>query len=71
MFENRIRRADLRLSKVVTLSPKTRLQVNLDAYNAFNSNAVQTVNTTFGANWLQPLQILDPRIVQLSAQLSF
>ena len=71
MFENRIRRADLRLSKTLTLSPKTRLQVNLDAYNAFNSNAVQTVNTTFGANWLQPLQILDPRIIQISAQLSF
>ena len=71
LFENRIRRADLRLSKMLTLGPKTRLQLNLDAYNAFNSNAVQTVNTTFGANWLQPLQILDPRIFQFSAQLSF
>jgi hypothetical protein len=71
MFENRIRRADLRLSKALTLSPKTRLQVNLDAYNAFNSNAVQTVNTTFGANWLQPVNVLDPRIFQLSGQLSF
>ena len=71
MFENRIRRADLRLSKTLTLSPKTRLQVNLDAYNAFNSNAVQSVNTAYGANWLQPLQVLDPRILQFSANLSF
>lgn len=71
LFEQRIRRMDLRLSKIFSLGPKVRLQGNLDAYNAFNSNAVQTVNTTFGANWLQPLQVLDPRIFQVSAQLGF
>jgi Carboxypeptidase regulatory-like domain len=71
MFERRIRRADLRLTKIFNLGPKARLQANLDAYNAFNSNAVQTVNTTYGTNWLQPLQVLDPRILQISGQLSF
>ena len=48
-----------------------RLQTNLDAYNALNSSAVQSINTTFGANWLTPNQILDPRILQLSVQLTF
>ncbi len=71
MFEKRIRRMDLRLSKTFNLSSKLRLQANLDAYNAFNSNAVQTVNTTYGVNWLQPVQVLDPRILQISGQLSF
>ena len=71
LFEKRIRRMDLRLTKNFNLGPKVRLQANLDAYNAFNSNALQSVNTTFGANWLQPLQVLDPRILQISGQLSF
>ena len=71
MFEGRIRRLDLRLTKNFTLAKRARLQANLDAYNAFNSSAIQNINTTFGANWLSPTQILDPRLLQISAQLSF
>ena len=71
LFEDRIRRLDLRLSKYFNLPRKLRLQVNLDAYNALNTNAVQTLNNTFGANWLQPLTIMDPRILQFSGQLTF
>ena len=48
-----------------------RLQANLDVYNALNSNAVQTDNTAYGANWLQPVLILDPRLFQISATLTF
>ena len=48
-----------------------RLQLNLDAYNALNNSAIQSVNTTYGANWLQPLQVLDPRLLQISGQLTF
>ena len=64
MFEERIRRMDLRLTKYVNITKKIRLQANLDVYNAFNNNAVQAVNTTYGTNWLQPVFILDPRLLQ-------
>ena len=71
MFENRIRRLDLRLTKYFNITTRLRLQANLDVYNALNSNAVQTDNTAYGANWLQPVQILDPRLFQISAMLTF
>ena len=71
LFEGRIRRVDLRLTKNIKMGNKARLQANLDAYNAFNSSAVQAINNTFGASWKQPTQILDPRLFQVSAQLSF
>jgi hypothetical protein len=71
LFEKRIRRLDLRLTKYINITKRVRLQANLDAYNAFNSNAVQTDNTAYGANWLQPVQILDPRLFQVSATLTF
>jgi hypothetical protein len=71
MFEARTRRLDLRLTKNFQLTPGVRLQANLDAYNALNANAVQSVQTTYGPNWLQPTQILDPRILQVSANLTF
>jgi hypothetical protein len=70
-FEGRIRRLDLRLTKGIQLPKRARLQVNLDAYNALNSSAIQGLNNTFGASWLTPTQILDPRILQVSCQLAF
>ena len=42
-----------------------------DAYNALNSTASQSINTAFGANWRQPLLVLDPRILQISGMLTF
>ena len=70
-FEGRIRRLDLRLTKNFTLPRNVRLQANLDAYNALNSSAIQLLNNTFGAAWKSPTQILDPRLFQVSAQLTF
>jgi hypothetical protein len=71
MFEGRIRRLDLRLTKYVQLTGRMRLQANLDAYNAMNSSAIQSINLRFGQSWLTPTAILDPRILQISGQLTF
>ncbi|MQA28737.1 MAG: TonB-dependent receptor [Luteitalea sp.] len=71
LYEGRIRRLDLRLTKHFQLSSRLHIQVNLDAYNALNSSAVQSINQTFGASWLTPTAILDPRILQFSGQLNF
>jgi hypothetical protein len=71
VFEARIRRLDLRVTKSVQLPKSARLQLNLDAYNALNSSAIQSINTTYGISWLKPTQILDPRIFQVSCQLVF
>jgi len=76
-FEDRVTRLDLRVSKIVRLTSQLRVQLNADAYNALNSGAIRSgaaggaINTTFGPRWRQPLQILDPRILQFSALVSF
>ena len=71
VFEGRIRRLDLRLTKIFQLTPRVRLQANLDAYNALNSGAIQTLQTAFGPSWLSPATILDARLFQVSGQISF
>ena len=71
LFEGRIRRLDMRVTKIFQVTKRVKFQANLDAYNTLNSSAVQTIQTTFGPNWLSPTTILDPRILQLSGQLSF
>jgi hypothetical protein len=48
-----------------------RLQINLDAYNALNSSSILTVNNTFDARWRQPNAVIDPRLFQVSGQISF
>ncbi len=48
-----------------------RLQVNLDAYNALNSSSILSVNSTYDARWRQPNSVIDPRLFQVSGQISF
>lgn len=69
-FFPRITRLDMRVSKILKLG-RTRVQLNLDAYNALNSSAVTGVNSTLNAVWLQPTSVIDPRLLQVSGQVSF
>ena len=70
LFEDRVVRLDLRLSKAFQIQ-RFRVQANLDAYNALNSNSIRAVNSAYGPQWRRPLQILDPRIIQVGGQISF
>ena len=71
LFEDRVSRLDLRLSKVFQLAPRRRLQINLDAYNALNSSGILAVQNTLDARWRQPTSILDPRLFQISGNITF
>jgi hypothetical protein len=70
-FEPRRTQLDLRLSRMIKLGARSRLQANLDAYNVLNAGPVLAVNTTYGPNWQHPTQILDARLFQFSGQLTF
>ena len=50
-----------------------RTLLALDVYNALNSSAVLTYDSTFvpGGAWLQPLTVLTPRFFKLTAQIDF
>ena len=64
---------DLRFSKLLRVD-RFRVNLNVDLYNAFNSNGIQSVNTTFStnnSNWLNATGIQDPRQFQISAQFQF
>jgi hypothetical protein len=70
-FEARRTQLDLRLTKNVQLSAKLRLQANLDLYNATNSAALLTTNSTFGGQWRNPTAIVNGRLLQVSGRLTF
>jgi hypothetical protein len=71
LFEGRSNRLDLRLTKQIRLGPKALVKGNVDVYNILNGSAVVVLNTTYGSAWQKPIVILDGRLFQLSAQLTF
>ena len=70
-FQSRLTQVDLRVTKLINLGERYRLQANLDLYNALNGSTVLTSNNTFGAEWRRAQAILNGRMVQLSATLNF
>lgn len=82
MYTPRRTQVDLRVSKSFNLGGARRLQAMADIFNAFNSNAIvgatsnageppAAINTTYGSNWLRPLNILQARYVKFGVQLTF
>jgi hypothetical protein len=72
---DRLNQVDFRFSKIVRL-PHGRVDLNLDVYNAFNSdaitiplNSVGPVGVPFGYGY--PLQTIPPRFAKLSARWDF
>jgi hypothetical protein len=72
--DDRINQLDLRLSRIFRVGP-ARLQANVDLYNTMNASTVLGLNNTFSTagqnNWQQPTQILDARLLKISAQVDF
>ena len=63
---------DIRLAKRVGLGAAARsVELRADIYNALNKGTVRTQTLLSGANYLRPVTIMFPRIVQLGATLNF
>jgi hypothetical protein len=69
MYGDRLNQLDLRVSKLLNWG-RRRTSVNVDIYNALNSNAVQTESNVY-ATWRRPQSILVPRFAKISAQFDF
>lgn len=71
-YGDRINQLDVRIAKELKLG-RTQTVVALEAYNALNSSAVLSYNTTFvpGDVWPQPNSILTPRLVKITAEVTF
>jgi hypothetical protein len=72
LFGDRINELDLRVAKLLKVG-RARALIALDVYNALNSSAVLAYNSTFvpGGTWLQPMTILTPRFLKLTADIDF
>ena len=72
MYGDRINQLDVRVARTLRKG-RSRTTFGVDLYNALNSGAVLTYNNSFvpGGPWLQPLTILTPRFLKLTAAIDF
>jgi hypothetical protein len=70
MFEDRLTQLDLRFSKTFRIS-NGRVKAMFDIYNVLNASTVLQVNNTYGPTWLQPLNLLAPRLFKFGAEVNF
>jgi hypothetical protein len=70
MYDERLYQLDLRASKVFRLG-RSRLQANVDLYNAANAGSILSINNTYGSSWLRPTNILQGRLLRFGGQVDF
>jgi hypothetical protein len=67
IYLDRDNELDLRFGKVFVFG-RTRSTINLDLYNALNTNTILTANSSF-ARWLAPTSIANARLAKISLTL--
>ena len=70
LYGERLKSVDLRFGKILRYGG-TKALVNLDVFNLLNSNTTEKYQLTYGATYLNPLQITAARFFKISAQLDF
>ena len=70
-YGDRINQIDLRFTKIVNVG-RGRVDLNVDFYNAFNSDGVNVENFAFSpTTWRRPLTVIQPRFVKFAARWDF
>jgi len=70
LYGDRVNQLDLRIGKVFRFGQARRTSVNLDVYNALNSNAVLTESTAYGT-FRVPQIVMVGRFFKVSTQVDF
>ena len=61
----------MRLAKAFRFKRGNTIRGFVDVYNMFNTNAVQDMTTSYGANFLRPSLISGPRIARIGLRYEF
>jgi hypothetical protein len=69
-FEDRIQQLDFRFARNFRIGNK-RFEPEFDIYNALNASPLLSVNSSYGAAWRTPTQILAGRLLKFGVKVTF
>jgi hypothetical protein len=75
LYGDRMNLLDLRFGKILKFGPRAKTTINVDLYNALNTSAVVSENSTYvnasDTGWRVPTAIAPARFAKISVQLDF
>lgn len=69
-YGDRLNQVDLRFTKIVRMANST-LDVSIDLYNAFNSDAILGQQNTYGGTWQDARTVIQPRFAKFNVRWDF
>jgi hypothetical protein len=71
LYGDRLNQVDLRFTKILKLGRQGTIDLDVDVYNAFNSDAILTQQDTFGVAWQNATSVIQPRFVKFQVRWDF
>jgi hypothetical protein len=68
---DRLNQIDLRFTKILNMGRAGKVDLDVDLYNAFNSDAVLTELGSFGPAWRLPTSVIQPRFFKFQVRYDF
>jgi hypothetical protein len=70
-YGDRLNQIDLRFAKILKFGTRSSVDVDVDLYNAFNSDAILSEQNTYGLTWRDALGVIQPRFVKFQVRWDF
>jgi hypothetical protein len=70
-YGDRLNQIDFRVTKIFRMAKGSTLEASVDVYNLFNSDAITVQQNAYGAAWLRPTSVIQPRFVKFTGRFDF
>jgi Carboxypeptidase regulatory-like domain len=70
-YGDRLNEVDFRFTKILKLGRQGTIDLDVDLYNAFNSDAILSQQDTYGVAWQNALGVIQPRFVKFQVRWDF
>jgi hypothetical protein len=71
LYGDRLNQVDLRFTKILRFGNRGSIDLNVDLYNAFNSDAILSAQENYGVTWQNALGVIQPRFVKFQVRWDF
>jgi hypothetical protein len=71
LYGDRLNQIDLRFTKILKLGSRGTVDLDVDLYNAFNSDAILSQQDNYGVAWQNATSVIQPRFVKFQVRWDF